>query len=270
VETGDRQTEDVSGVTRSEANVVPFPRDWLGPPEELVPLGRPSRGHTTEPNPDDELPPAAEAFWSEDSAALHDAVQAPAVSLDAPSVPASRSRGSRGSRGSLSGLKLALAGVAAVVLVVLAVIGTTERAPGTKPASIHHHLPAAGLNAGVQFESAISTVLRQGAKSVLAAHQIDRAHSRPVDAHSPPVEHHARARHSPHIATVRHLVSHAATVVPSPSSDVAAGTPVTGATPAPTDTGSATSSTSDHTATSAPTTAFGANGLLGPGSSPTS
>jgi hypothetical protein len=259
VETGDRQTEDVSGVTRDEANVVPFPRDWLGPREELVPLGRPSRGPTTQPDPDDDLPPAAEAFWSEDSAALHDAVQAPAVSLDAPSVPAARSRVS------LSGLKWALAAVAAVVLVVLAVIGTTERAPGTKPASVHHHQLAAGLNAGGQFESAISTILRQGAKSVLAARQIDRAHTRPV-------EHHTRVRQRPHITTVRHPVSHPATVVPSPSasSDVAAGAPVTAPAPAPTDTGSATSSTGDHTPASAPTTAFGANGLLGPGSSPTS
>jgi hypothetical protein len=57
----------------SDDNVVKFPRDWLGPREELVPFG-PSAG--TAP-PDDELPRSADDFWGEQSSAVHDAVRAP-------------------------------------------------------------------------------------------------------------------------------------------------------------------------------------------------
>lgn len=50
-------------------NVVQLPRDWLGPRDELVPVGTPA-----------DAPPTAESFWSEDSAALQSAWQQPEVS----------------------------------------------------------------------------------------------------------------------------------------------------------------------------------------------
>lgn len=52
-------------------NVVRFPRDWIGPREELVPVGVPE-------GPDD-FPPRAEDFWGEGSAAVQDALQGPRV-----------------------------------------------------------------------------------------------------------------------------------------------------------------------------------------------
>ena len=55
--------QDGSGTPDGGENVIRLPTDWVGPREELIPIGAP--------------PPAASDFWSEDSAALHDAVQAP-------------------------------------------------------------------------------------------------------------------------------------------------------------------------------------------------
>ena len=58
--------------------VLRFPGDWVGPLEELVPFGPSAERHASpsESEPD---------FWGEDSAALHDAVEAPQRS--APRVP---------------------------------------------------------------------------------------------------------------------------------------------------------------------------------------
>lgn len=80
---------------RLESNVVRFPRDWLGPLEELVPIG-PSGGQQSDSPPDHaaddqptpaerrvvDFPPSAplraDAFWGEDSASIHDALEPPA------------------------------------------------------------------------------------------------------------------------------------------------------------------------------------------------
>jgi hypothetical protein len=77
VETGDRRTEDSGGAPLSEENVIRLPRDWVGPPEELVPIGPGARARAAQREAKAGMPTAADAFWSEDSAALHDAVQAP-------------------------------------------------------------------------------------------------------------------------------------------------------------------------------------------------
>lgn len=57
-------------------NVVPFPRDWIGPTEDLVPIGSPAAGTVSD---DLELGRAlgADAFWGESSASLHEAIEAP-------------------------------------------------------------------------------------------------------------------------------------------------------------------------------------------------
>jgi hypothetical protein len=64
--------------------VIRLPREWLGPPEELVPIGPAARARAAQREATDSTSTTADAFWSEDSAALHDAVQAP---LDAPCGP---------------------------------------------------------------------------------------------------------------------------------------------------------------------------------------
>lgn len=86
-------------------NVVPFPRDWLGSRDELVPFGRraeddespgagrkPAQGGASGPSEPAEWPsaaPSAADFWSEDSMALHDVVRAPET------PPGNRSAGAR-------------------------------------------------------------------------------------------------------------------------------------------------------------------------------
>ena len=72
-----------------ESNVVRFPRDWLGPLDELVPFG-PSAGQRSDAEPDDSgvvefkapTPLRAEDFWGEASAAIHDALEAPAAAAE--------------------------------------------------------------------------------------------------------------------------------------------------------------------------------------------
>ena len=249
-------------MARSDGNVVPFPRDWLGPREELVPIGRPARDRPPDPTGEDDLPPAAEAFWSEDSAALHDAVQGPSHSFERLAPPASARQPARGR------LKWGFGAIAAMALAVLAVIGSVEQPPGKGRTPPHRHVLAAGIGEQAQFESAASTILREDAKSALAVHQITHARARTTAAH------HARPRPVSR-RSVRHVVSHVTAVTPSQGSDAATSQPVTqpvASTPpsSSSEAGSSSSTPSEQTATSAPTTAFGSNGLLGPGSSPNS
>lgn len=91
------KTEAGGGGARTQGNVVPFPtpRDWLGPRDELVPIGRRVRSESDERSDDAgpaELtlapPPRPDAFWGEDSAEIHAVIPGP----DVPPVPcASRS-----------------------------------------------------------------------------------------------------------------------------------------------------------------------------------
>ena len=80
MKTDDWRTEDGGGGDQTESNVVRLPREWIGPIEELVPFG-PSAG--TAPSVSrrdadaDLIPPGADDFWGEDSAAVQDALQAP-------------------------------------------------------------------------------------------------------------------------------------------------------------------------------------------------
>jgi hypothetical protein len=113
VETGGRETEHSGSDARAESNVVPFPRDWLGPRDELVPFGADVRfGADASPSPNapfasDErprtgartsdlaLPSSAEAFWSETSAEIQDALQGPVREQPAAGTSPSPRRGNR-------------------------------------------------------------------------------------------------------------------------------------------------------------------------------
>jgi hypothetical protein len=84
VKTEGRQRGQSGDEARAESNVLQFPRDWLGPRDELVPFGTAAdsaaesgvRPDTTVEH-ERALPPAADDFWGEDSAAVQDALQAP-------------------------------------------------------------------------------------------------------------------------------------------------------------------------------------------------
>ncbi len=70
---------------REDSNVVPLLRDWLGPPEELVPFGPSARRSqngselhgSEEASPGASRPPRPEDFWGESSSEMHDALEAP-------------------------------------------------------------------------------------------------------------------------------------------------------------------------------------------------
>ena len=110
--------------------MVSFPRDWLGPRDQLVPFGKEvessqepaSRGASDAPP----RPPRAADFWDEGAAAIHDAVEAADESdAEAPAstttAPARRPRG----RALVAASVIALA-CAVVVLVKLAGPGSHE------------------------------------------------------------------------------------------------------------------------------------------------
>jgi len=74
----DRRDAQGTGDCSTEGNVVPFPRDWLGPREELVPIGTAREEEAAQPDTNDQAPLGAEAFWSEGSALVQDAFRGPA------------------------------------------------------------------------------------------------------------------------------------------------------------------------------------------------
>src|SRR5262249_52906004 len=69
VETEGRNSEQGGRGPGTNNNVVPFPRDWLGPREELIPFG-PSADQSASA-------PGAEAFWGGDSDPLHAVLATP-------------------------------------------------------------------------------------------------------------------------------------------------------------------------------------------------
>jgi hypothetical protein len=89
VATDDRDREEGTEETGDETNVVSFPRDWLGPREELVPFGK--EGQSAE-DAAHSRPPRAADFWDEGAAAIHDAVEAP-DDADADAASTHRPRG---------------------------------------------------------------------------------------------------------------------------------------------------------------------------------
>jgi hypothetical protein len=84
VKTEGRQRGQSGDEALAESNVLQFPRDWIGPRDELVPFGPAADSATksgvrsdTGVEPEPPLPPGADDFWGEGSAAVQDALQAP-------------------------------------------------------------------------------------------------------------------------------------------------------------------------------------------------
>ncbi len=163
-----RQTEAGEREARPRATVVRLPRDWLGPREELVPFGpradsqnaggavrsnEPPRGAEESPTNADESPPSAEDFWGERSAAIHNALQAPAD--DPAAVVAAGTRRPPRSLRRLDRRILAAAGSLAVVAVALVAVSSSFSGPSR---------PTGGAKTGVAavFGSGISRLMQLG------------------------------------------------------------------------------------------------------------
>jgi hypothetical protein len=287
-----RKTTQGDGDERTTENVVRLPRDWLGPREELVPIGSRARAaETTEDAAPESLPPTAASFWDEDSGSLQAPMQAPADAWQGQWEPAAtepaarvgppsagfaralirtipRPRRPRFLSGSFAPLRrrgtAAVAGVvAACLLIVLAVIGET---------------------AGDTHTAREKTAASSKSAAIVTATGVNRARLR---AHTPvvteirtePASHHAgRAgahRHRTHVSARRRHPRSALRPTPSASQPVRTTTPADA--PAPT-TSTPSGSTSSSPASTARSTnagsqhqpAFGPSGSLGPGSSPDS
>jgi hypothetical protein len=289
--------------------VVRLPREWIGPLEELVPI-RPATeaGERSAEIVAGEVPPAADAFWSEDAGALHNAVQAPPAAASGLPEPAAVQSRATGTRDRLrvrlrppwaalwsrcARLRPAHIGaVAAVaVLVLVAAIGTLwESGPGGAPASSARHQLARVGNPGAQTRRP-STPSRGPVAEGAAAHRsagLDRAGHRIVSgrhrgALRKPLRGHPRgtarrsgihrSRPSPAAATAEPVA--ASTVNSGAASSYSpAGGPPTPTTPpattAPVSQSASGSGGSSASSGSSSSPAFGPSGILGPGSSPNS
>ena len=141
-----RHTEAGEQEARPRANVVRLPRDWLGPREDLVPFGpRASSEDAIEP------PTSANDFWGERSAAIHDAVEAPAAGARAPVGVDIRRRFDRRPRAT------AVGGLAIALLVVIGIVSSV-----TGPSAPRR--PAGGSKVGVAavFGSGVARLLHLG------------------------------------------------------------------------------------------------------------
>jgi hypothetical protein len=252
----------------ADSNVVPFPRDWIGPPEDLIPFGSAADDDLAE-----DLPPTADDFWGEGSALVQDAVQ---TNLDAGGSPEPTRRRTRRPRVAWRPVKpgrwVSAAGFVAVAAVVLiAVLASSGGKPGTAASTAN---PSSGRSTS-SSSAGVSTVLAAGAQAlarVLSAHHGAavshriRHHTdhRDKTVHRPSLRRHGRAHsNGSTVVQIRYPVSSAqsSSIGQAPSVASAPSTPATsGATPS--------YSSQPKSSTSQPAT--GPNGSLGPGTSPDS
>jgi hypothetical protein len=168
-----RHTDAGEQEARPRTNVVRLPRDWLGPREELVPFGPRASSEDTE-----ELPPSAEDFWGERSAAIHDALEAPADAARGPVGAQTPRRFDRQARAA------ALSGLAIALLVLIGIVSTVLGPDGARR-------PAGGPRAAVAtvFGGGVSRLLQLGIAKLDASVPRDlgaQAPSRTVQRHPAP------------------------------------------------------------------------------------
>ena len=150
-----RQTEAGEREAHPRATVVRLPRDWLGPREELVPFGpRADSQKAGEAVSSDESPPTAEDFWGERSAAIHNALQAPADDPAAVGTAGTR-RPPRSLRRLDRRIVAAAAGSLAIAAVLLLAVLSNPSGPSR---------PGGGAKTGVAavFGSGISRLMQLG------------------------------------------------------------------------------------------------------------
>lgn len=228
-------------------NVVRIPRDWYGPREELVPFGP----QVSEDPPE---PLDANSFWGEGASPVHDAVAPPDEPTDdgATELPAHVPDRFRLRGGARTAALVASLAVGAVVVGVLTSLGGASRPqhPGQAIAAV-----TAGAGAAADEPRAVANRRATVSSKVVTRHRVKAgAEGRQVSVS------HGQATSGP--VTPTQVVYHASYPTSStsgyrsPASGSATQTPGAGST-------ASTSSTSQ----SSPT-AFGANGALGPMSSP--
>ncbi len=267
-----------TGEDRQVSNVVQFPRDWIGPSEELIPFGpRAQRVAVDDPH---ELPSASD-FWGEHAAAMHSVLEDPnAERALAETVPPAEDAPPQRTRGRVTTNRRRAAPpvIALVAASVVAVLVLAQPRQVAKP-------PVLGSSVGfladagrrlTNSEGIVGAVRREQASAVAAMQRV-RVIRRLVAQ-----RHHVAVRSSPagagpgattitvHYSSPSLSTTPAVTyVAPSASSGSGSGgTTTTGPSTSGTS-GSASNATSGNSGTSSSTSApagpVGAGAPFGPG-----
>ena len=213
-------------------NVVPFPRDWLGPREELIPFGS-SAGYGVQ---ETAAAPGAEGFWGGESGPLHAVLPEPVTVSGAGGAPL-RARAGR----------LAVGGLAAAVLAA-ALFGRLAGVPTSATPSVGSDVAAAGFMDLALLRGAVGAPAIESSKP--AAHSVPARRTHPT----------ARVRRRPAARTSGSGSSAAPSQSPSPTVAAAStastsqtvsstGSSSTSSEPAATSSAPTHSSVSSHTAT---------------------
>ena len=165
--------EGVSQTAPPTGKVVRLPRDWLGPREELVPLGRSPTSREAErrtPAPSGS-PPSAEDFWGGGRAgAIHNFVPPPVAGVQEP-VTGTTSR-LAAHRFSLGYRRPAAAALIAIVVATATVVwsaGSGQRVPA-----------GPRLDVAAILSSGISRILQTGSPRIISPNEVPRPHIHPV------------------------------------------------------------------------------------------
>jgi hypothetical protein len=218
-----------------------------------VPIGPAARARAAQRDLDGAMPPAADAFWSEDSAALHDAVQAP------PGVSRTHLKPPTGLVPPVAGLRVpglgrlprltslpaggrvsrwwGLAALASAAVLAVAVIGSAE-GPTSNPragnSSASHSVVAAHASSSSPAISADAARAKFNSQVTTPHHRAPGQHAR---GHARARAHPARAAH--HRTAVHHsapssasTVTQEASATPPPQTTEQSSPPTTSTTPA--------------------------------------
>lgn len=221
---------------RLDDNVVRLPRDWLGPRDEFTPFGPSANGQSAD------SAPTADAFWGEDSSSLQSAVEAP---LGAPTkfrVPHAK--------------PIAFLMAVLTALATVAVLGSTGHTTATPQRASSTSSDDWYLAMGARTLRAHDATVRHVGAAAVGGPRAKR--------HTTVAARHA-ASHPTHRSTVVIVQVHYVTAPAEPSS---AGTSAASPTPPAEQVSQASSASSSPAAGSESQPAVGANGALGPGTSP--
>lgn len=254
MEPGEPQENGSEGV----GNVVRFPRDWFGPPDELVPFG--PRASKANPRSTDTHAASLDpnSFWDGSSSSFQDVVEAPAG--DGPgllgrgyrsgrgiAVLVARARGAGGAAWEAMGARKAAVVVIASLLAGLGGVAWLLQGPH----------PRAGQSAIAAVSTWHTPSSVANAPTLMYRRPVIRSRLRTIRKRHPVV--------SPGRTQTVQVVYHASTpATPSPARAAQATTAVQGS--GDTASPGATEASTAPTQSSPP--AFGASGALGPMSSP--
>ena len=184
-------SEEGTGEGTETSNVFRLPVDWLGPREDLVPVGPRADAAAAGADAAAADPPlraaAASDFWGEDSAAVQDAWQP--LPASAPEPARKRARETTAPRGRARAPRPVWLAIAAVIVATVAVAlghaGSSASPPHAKVAGVTTagHMAADGsdratLGVGTYGASSDRRVGKNDRRRLVAQHKPSRAHAR--------------------------------------------------------------------------------------------